>query len=801
LNSSGDDKEFLENGLSSQEVQSKLAKYGYNETPTKKESFLTSLGRRFWGIVPWMLEATAVVTWLLGKYVDTGVIVFLLCFNAGMSLWREGRAKTAMASLKQRLRILSRVKREGKWSTIPARELVPGDLVRVRAGDLLPADIRIVKGNLGIDQSTLTGESVLVEKSAGEVAYSGSSIKRGEATGLVDATGLKTYFGKTVSLLELAKPKLHMEEVTVNVTRRLAMIVLASLLIVFVYALLTGFPLAVLLPLAGVLLVASVPVAMPTMFTLNMALGSLALAKQGVLVMRLSASEDAALMDVLCADKTGTITVNKLFIEEEHPTNGFSEGDVLLYGALASNEANHDPIDIAFLTAAADAHTSLEGYSQTEFVPFDPKTRMTEATIEKSGETFYVAKGSFNAICSSCKLSDEETADRSKYAEALSDRGLRVIGVVRGDRRDDLRLVGLVGIADAVRGDARETLKQVYSLGISVKMLTGDSRLIARNISQQVGLGDLVITKTDIEEAEIQGKPLGQLIDESSCIAEIYPEDKFKIVKALQGRGHVVGMTGDGVNDAPALQQAEVGIAVKNATDVAKDSASAVLTNEGLEEIVSMVKTGRTIYQRIYSWALMMITRKLHIVGYIVTMLFLTHSFMLSIMGTVLMLFLGDFVSMSISTDNVKFSLKPDKFDISRMFTIGGSLGLLGTIEGAILTLACLSYFGLSGNIDKIYTFGFAYLNIAGVSTILIVRERSHFWRSRPSNFLAFTVFGEILLVTLIATFGFLELAPLGILPTITILGYSFLVSFLINDPVKVYLTNNYKRGTIRKSL
>jgi H+-transporting ATPase len=739
-----------------------------------------------------MLEATAVVTLLLGKYVDTGVIVFLLFFNAGMSLWREGRAKAAMASLKQRLRILSRVRRDGQWSTIPARELVPGDLVRVRAGDLLPADISIVDGNLGVDQSTLTGESVIVEKSAGEVAYSGSSIKRGEATGLVDATGLKTYFGKTVSLLELAKPKLHMEEVTVNVTRRLAMIVLASLLIVFVYALLTGFPLAVLLPLAGVLLVASVPVAMPTMFTLNMALGSSALAKQGVLITRLSASEDAALMDVLCADKTGTITVNKLFIEEEYPTNGFSDGDVLLYGALASNEANHDPIDIAFLTAAADAHISLEG-SQTEFVPFDPKTRMTEATIEKSGETFYVAKGSFNAISSSCKLSDEEITDRSKYVEALSARGLRVIGVVRGDRRDDLQFVGLVGIADAVRGDARETLEQVRCLGISVKMLTGDSRPIARNIAQQVGLGDVVITKTDIEEAEIQGKPLGQMIDESSVIAEIYPEDKFTIVRALQGRGHVVGMTGDGVNDAPALQQAEVGIAVKNATDIAKDSASAVLTNEGLGEIVSMVKTGRTIYQRIYSWALMMITRKLHIVGYIVTMLFLTHSFMLSIMGTVLMLFLGDFVSMSISTDNVKSSMKPDKFDVSRMFTIGGSLGILGTIEGAILTLACLSYFGLSGNIDKIYTFGFAYLNIAGVSTILIVRERSHFWKSRPSNFLAFTVFGEILLVALIATFGFLELASLGLLPTLTILGYSFLVSFFVNDPVKVYLTDKFR--------
>ena len=785
-----------ENGLSTQEVQSRLTKYGYNESPMKKEGLLVRFGRRFWGIVPWMLEATAIVTLLLGKYVDTGVIVFLLFFNATMALWREGRAKSAMAGLRQRLKIISRVKRDGQWSTVPARELVPGDMVRVRAGDLLPADIKLVEGSLGVDQSSLTGESIIVEKSVGDLTYSGSSIKRGEATGLVDATGLKTYFGKTVSLVELAKPKLHMEEVTVKVARRLAMVVLAALLVVFVYALLTGFPLSVILPLAGVLLVASVPVAMPTMFTLNMALASSVLAKQGVLVTRLSASEDAALMDVLCTDKTGTITMNKLFIEEEYPTNGFSKADVLLYGALASKEANNDPIDVAFLAAAAEARLSMEGYSQVAFVPFDPKTRMTEATIKKASEKFFVGKGSFNAICSSCDLSDSEIADLSKHVEMLSVRGLRVIGVTKGDQRTSLKFVGLAGVADRIRDDARETLDRVRDLGISVKMLTGDSKPIALNIAQKVGLGDVVITKKNVEDAEIQVKDIGSMIEESGSVAEIYPEDKFTIVKALQDKGHVVGMTGDGVNDAPALGQAEVGIAVKNATDIAKDSASAVLTNEGLGEIVSMVKTGRTIYQRIYSWALMMITRKLHIVGYIVIMLFLAHSFMLSIMGTVLLLFLGDFVSMSISSDNVKSSMKPDKFDVSRMFTIGGSLGILGTIEGAILTLFCLSYFGLSGNVDKIYTFGFAYLNIAGVSTILIVRERSHFWKSRPSNFLLATVFGEILLVTLIATFGFLELAPLGILPALAILGYSLTVPFLINDPVKVYLTNKFKGRT-----
>ena len=800
MNSSDREQELqetnVENGLDAQEVQKRLAKYGYNEIPEKKVSFLARLGKRFWGIVPWMLEATAVITWLLGKYTQTLVIVALLLFNAALSLWKERRARAAMAALKQRLRIQSRVKRAGRWSIIPSRELVPGDLVRVRTGDLLPADIKVIDGALGVDQSALTGESIIVEKSAGEVAYSGSAVKRGEATGTVDATGTKTYFGKTVSLLELAKPKLHMEEITVKVAHRLAMIVLASLLIVFVYALLTGFQLAVLLPLAGVLLVASVPVAMPTMFTLNMALGSSALAKQGVLVTRLSASEDAATMDVLCVDKTGTITMNKLFVEEELPINGFSKSDVLLYGALASKEANQDPIDLAFLTAAAEEHISLDGYLQMEFVPFDPKTRMTEATIQKSGETFFVGKGSFDTICSSCNLSDKETAALFKYAETLSANGLRVIAVAKGNHRNRLKFVGLVGVADRVREDSRGTLDQIRELGISVKMLTGDSLPIARNIAQQIGFGDKIITMPKIEEPQTQAKLLDSAVEDSNSIAEIYPEDKFTIVNTLQGRGHVVGMTGDGVNDAPALAQAEVGIAVKNATDIAKDSASAVLTTEGLGGMVAMVKTGRTIYQRIYSWALMMVARKLNIVGYIVVMLFLTHSFMLSIQGTVLLLFMGDFVSMSISTDNVKFSLKPDSFDVSRLFGIGGSLGILMTIEGAVLTVAGWSYFGLSGNIDKIYTFGFAYLSLAGICTLVVVRERNYFWKSRPSKILSITIVAEILFVSAISILGFLELAPLGYIPVFGILGYTLVVSFLINDPVKVYLMGKFKSSS-----
>lgn len=418
---------------------------------------------------------------------------------------------------------------------------------------------------------------------------------------------------------------------------------------------------------------------------------------------------------------------------------------------------------------------------------------MTEATIQKSGETFSLGKGSFNTICSSCNLSDTETKDLHKHVEALSAKGLRVIAVAKSGDRSMLQLVGLAGVADRVSEDSRGTLDRIHNLGVSVKMLTGDALPIAKNIAQQIGLGDKITRMSKLEEMQSQREILDSTVEESDGIAEIYPEDKFTIVKALQDRGHVVGMTGDGINDAPALGQAEVGIAVKNATDIAKDSASAVLTVEGLGGIISMIKTSRTIYQRIYSWALMMVARKLHIVGYIVVMLFLTHSFMLSITSTVLLLFLGDFVSMSISTDNVRSSLKPDSFDVSRLFGVSGSLGILMTIESAVLTVAAFSYFGLSGNIDKIYTFGFAYLNLAGICTLMIVRERNYFWKSRPSNFLSITVTAEILFVIAVSLLGFLELAPLGYMPVLTILGYAPLVTFLINDPAKVYLIHKFK--------
>lgn len=776
----------IDHGLTTFEAKKRLFENGYNEVPEKTVSFWRTLGGRFWGIVPWMLEVTVILTVILGKYAEAAVIVALLLFNAVMSQWREGRAKKAMATLRQKLHIESRVKRDEQWLTLPARDLVQGDLIRIRIGDLLPADIKIVEGTIGLDQSTITGESGVVEKSIGETAFSGSSIKRGEATGIVTATGKNTYFGKTISLLDLAKPKLHMEAITVKVARYLAVIMLFSLLIVFVYAGLTGFELEVILPLTIVLLIAIVPVAMPTMFTINMALGSLSLAKQGVLVTRLSASEDAATVDVLCLDKTGTITQNKLFLEECRPLNGFSSEDVLFYGSLASKEANQDPIDLAFLEVASRASLKTDSHVQKEFVPFDPRTRMTQALIQNSTETFQVAKGSFKSICTACRLEDKAANSVLRSAEVLLEKGLRVIAVAKGKDTNSMQLVGLVGIADRIRDDSGAALKQILDLGVKIKMLTGDSLHVAKSIALQVGLGKNVTTMANLQES--QNKEVHIAIENSHGIAQVYPEDKFYIVKTLQNGKHVVGMTGDGVNDAPALSQAEVGIAVKNATDIAKDSASVVLTTEGLSGIVPMIKTSRAIYQRVYSWTLQMVTRKMHIGFFLVVMLFATNSLMLSLTSTLLILFLADFATMSMATDNVRASLKPDRFNFRTLFATGFGLGLVMTIEGALFAVPALSYFGIIGDMGKIYTFGFAYLNFAGIFTILILRERNRFWKSKPSAALNITLLAEILIVIIICVIGALELEPIGLELIFATLGYALATTLLVNDAVKVWL-------------
>ncbi len=780
----------LEKGLTLEEVRRRLDHYGFNEITEKRPSRAFSFVKKFWGITPWMLELTIGLEWFLGKHFEAYVIGGLLVFNAILGFMQEEKANAALELLKQKLKVNARVKRNGAWMMAPARELVPGDVVRLRAGDFVPADVNVAEGTASVDQSSLTGESQAIEKKKGGVLYGGSVVRRGEVTGIVTATGTKTYFGKTVELVQTAKPKLHMEQVTSQVVRWLVVIVSSFLLVAFIFTVLRGISLLEVLPLAVVLMVSAIPVALPTMFTISMALGSVQLIKKGVLVTRLSAIEDAATMTILCADKTGTITTNKLSVTEVVPVGTFSEKDVMLYGALASEAADQDPIDMAFILAAEQNAIPLQSWVRKSFVPFDASTRRTEATLERDGKQFTSLKGAVNTIASLCKEGTREVSRLAGRIDDLSSKGYRALAVAEGESAEDMRLVGIVFLYDKPRPDSAQLIRELRDLGLDIKMLTGDALPIAREIARQLGLGDRVTRIADVKQSS--GEQILRQVQESDGFAEIYPEDKYLIVENLQKGNQVVGMTGDGVNDAPALRQAEVGIAVSSATDVAKKAAGAVLTTEGLEGIVDLVKIGRATYQRIITWVLNKIIKTFQITVFVVLAFLITGHYVMSALHMILLLFLTDFVTLSLSTDNVRVSARPDNWNITGLVKVALFLGILVIAELMLFIYLGSRYFSLFSDIPRLQTFTFEMLIYVELLGVLIIRERKHFWNSRPSNFLLLAIVADLLLVFFLSMVGIPGIEPVGIGPAISVPILAILLVFLVNDPIKALLVKRF---------
>jgi H+-transporting ATPase len=778
----------LTEGLRSGEVEQRLRQYGYNEVPEKKINPVTRFLRKFWGITPWMLEITILLEWILGKYLEMFVVSGLLVFNVLLGFFQEEKANAALALLKTKLKANARVKRDGSWLIVPARELVPGDLVRVRAGDFVSADVEIVEGGAEVDQSSLTGESQLLTKKTTELLYGGSIVRRGEITGVVVATGSRTYLGRTMELVQVARPRLHMEEITSRVAKRLVAIVGALLSLALAYTALRGMNLLEVLPLAVVLMVAAIPVALPTMFTISMALGSMELMKKGILITRLSAIEDAATMTIVCADKTGTLTMNRLSFSEASVAGDYKENDVILYGALASREADQDPIDLAFLSAAKNRQISLEGNLRKSFVPFDPSTRRTEATIEMAGQNILAIKGAVNAVLPLCRLSGTELAKAAEEVEKRSARGFRALAVAKGQTKDDIRLVGIAYLYDRPRDDSRSLLQELRDLGLQVKMLTGDALPIAREVAKELNLGNNIAKISDLKSDS--GAYL-KMVEASDGFAEIYPEDKYLVVKSLQKGGHVVGMTGDGVNDAPALRQAEVGIAVSSATDVAKKAASAILVTEGLGGIVDLIKSGRETYQRIITWTLNKIIKTFQITVFVILMFMLTGQYIVSALHMILLLFLTDFVTLSLATDHVRFSSRPDTWDITGLVKVAVSLGLLVIAELMIFVYAGPLYFGIQ-NLPQLQTFTFQALIFIELLDVLIIRERRHFWSSMPSKALLAALTLDLFVVFFISTMGFPGIEPIPLRAALVIVVFSLAAVFLVNDPVKVFLVGKF---------
>ncbi len=777
-----------ETGLAHAEVDSRRKEHGYNEVAEKKSHPVLMFLGKFWGVSAWMLELIMLLSAILGKYSDLAVVSALLVVNAVLSFMQEHRAAGVVATLRRRLQVSARVLRESIWQVVTARELVPGDIIRVRPGDIIPADVKLLSGALSIDQSALTGESKDADKAPSDVLSAGSVVRRGEGNGVVILTGAQTYFGRTTELVQEARPKLHIEAVVAKVVRWLFVIVGALLGLVFVLSLIRHVSLLEMIPLMLVLLMSAVPVALPVMFTVSMAVGAKELAKRGVLVTRLSATEDAATMDVLCVDKTGTITMNQLAVTGVIPLEYATEADVLFAAALASQESNQDPIDLAFLAAAKERHLFADAAAVTpiSFTPFDAKTRRTEAVVAQNGQRLRVMKGAVRTVAAACSLQPHEIAALEARVSESALKGYRTLAVARGAEAGTPALLGLVTLFDPPRPDAGQLIETLQKLGVSVKMLTGDALAIAREIAQGVGLANIQRV-SDLKAASAQaGNEAVDLLAGADGFAEVYPEDKYIVVQHLQAAGHVTGMTGDGVNDAPALRQAEVGIAVSTATDVAKGAASVVLTEAGLTNIVALVEQGRTIYQRILTWIINKISRTILKAAFVSIAFVVTGKFVVSAFSMLLLVFMTDFAKIALATDHVRPSNKPESWNIGGFITVSVVLGIAMVAEALLLLWAGWSRFGLASNDSALYTFSFLTLLYMAVFSIVSARERRWFWATMPSKPLVLAIAAVAMIGTALTFAGLPGLVSLPWWQTLAIFVYAMVACLLVNDSVKV---------------
>ena len=750
-------------GLTSVEAQKRLTEFGPNAVEEKKQHTWLLFLHKFWAPVPWMLEVTLVLEGILGKWPEAIIIALLLLFNAVLGFSQERKAQGALTLLKQKLRITARACRDGQWCSLPAADLVPGDMVHVRVGDIVPADLTLSDGQILIDQSALTGESMPVDRSAGTDIYSASIVRRGEASGTVTATGTKSYFGKTAELVRGAGSKSHLEALVLSIVRYL--IIMDGFLVVAIlaYATWTGMPLKEIIPFALILLVASVPVALPATFTLATAMASLNLAHRGVLVTRLAAIEEAAAMSDLCSDKTGTLTQNRLTLQALTSWEGVGDPELLSMASIASDAATQDPIDMAIIDAAKAQ--DAPHYERASFVPFDPSNKRSEATFSREGVSWRVMKGAPQIIAPLA----EGSVDWSAATESLAKRGARVLAVIAGPE-GHLRFMGLVGLADPIRPDALNVLEKLHDLGVTVRMVTGDSTATAETVATELGIQGKVCDRSDIHE-------------DCAVYAGVFPEDKFHLVQGLQKQGKVVGMTGDGVNDAPALKQAEVGVAVESATDVAKAAASLVLTTPGLAGVADAVETGRRVYQRMLTYTLNKIVKVFQVALFLSLGLLIFHNFVVTPLLVLLLLFANDFVTMSLASDRVRSSPKPDRWNVRTL--VLSSLVVAGAWLVYIFAVYLIGH-AMQLSYPTLQTLDFLGLVFSGLANVILVRERGHLWASRPGNFLLWASMADIVVVSLLARMGWL-MSPLPLSITAILLGATALYTLLL-DQIKVPL-------------
>jgi len=773
-----------QDGLTQAEATKRLTQYGPNELEEKKPNLILKFLSYFWGPIPWMIEIAVILSGVVRHWPDFFIILVLLLANAVVGFWEEKQAGDAIAALKAKLAIKARVKRDGKWINPAARELVPGDVIRLRLGDVVPADARLLDGDeIEVDQSALTGESLPATRKPGEAVFSGSIVRQGEIGALVYATGTKTYFGKTAQLVETAVTVSHFQKALLKIGNYLIVLAAVLVAVIITVAIFRGDPILNTLQFALVLTVAAIPVAMPTVLSVTMAVGARLLAKKQAVVSKLVAIEELAGVDILCADKTGTLTQNKLTLGDPFCVNGIPADQVILDGALASRSDNNDTIDLAVIGGLKNKEATKD-FQVTHFMPFDPVHKRTEASVkDKDGKEFKVSKGAPQVIMKLSANAGQVKPDVDKAVNEFAARGFRSLGVARAEGNGPWQLVGVLPLFDPPRDDAKETIATALKMGVKIKMVTGDALAIAKETAKKLDMGTNILDAAALGDTKKEeSDEVAKEIEKADGFAQVFPEHKFHIVDVLQKHGHLVGMTGDGVNDAPALKKADCGIAVSGATDAARAAAAIVLLTPGLSVIIDAIKESRRIFQRMNSYAIYRIAETLRVLFFMTLAILVFNFYPLTAVMIVMLALLNDGAILSIAYDNVKYKGQPEAWNMRMVLGISTVLGVIGVVAAFGLFYLGERVFHLDR--PHIQTLMYLKLSVAGHLTIFLTRTRGPFWSIRPARILWMAVLGTQTVATLIAVYG-VFMTPLGWKWAGFVWGYA-IIWFLINDRIKL---------------
>ncbi|MGD9128075.1 MAG: plasma-membrane proton-efflux P-type ATPase [Planctomycetia bacterium] len=767
--------DWRRDGLTSEEAKNRLTRFGPNCLEEEKESPWRRIASCFWGPIPWMIEVAAILSIAVKHWPDFFIIMFLLVANAAIDYWNEHKASSALSALKSQLAMKARALRDGVWGEIEARDLVPDDVIRVRLGDVIPADATLVDGEyLSVDQAALTGESLPVSRKVGDQVYSGSIAKQGEMIARVDKTGAHTFFGKTAKLVEGAGNVSHFQQTVMQIGNFLIVLAVILSIILTSVQLIRGADFLELLQFVLILVIASIPVAMPTVLSVTMALGAVALAKQKAIVSKLQAIEELAGVDVLCSDKTGTLTKNQLSLGDPILFEGSSSEQCVLAGALASKSEDHDAIDLAVI-GALDDPSVLQSYEVLEWHPFDPVGKRTEVKVKMpDGSTTYYTKGAPQVILDLCSPNAEQREQSDTTVNHMAQKGFRTLSVASSTDKQNWKLLGILPLFDPPRDDSAETIQNAKELGLSVKMVTGDNLAIGTETSGQLGMGTHLIPAKHAfpEDMDPDHVPsdIGDGIEKADGFAEVFPEHKYAIVKSLQERKHYVGMTGDGVNDAPALKQADVGVAVSGATDAARAAADLILTAPGLSTVIRAIEFSRQIFQRMMSYTIYRVAMTIDIMFFVVLAMIAFNFTPLSALMIVLLTLLDDVPIMAIAYDNAVFGKKPSRFQMRQLFTVASGLGVLSVVQTFGLLAVCWGFMhnaewqtwfhqhlGSAMTNDHIQSIMFLQLVAGGHFLLFITRTRGLFFSlPLPSWQLSSAILGTQMLAILMCGFGIL---------------------------------------------